>query len=108
MFRWWKPVDLDKIVGEFASFKVKKRSYAKGGDEVSLYKDVRDEVEVEADTLLAMLSPFRAVLNQRAGKPFTVRDVDLRGRVLKMYPRNRPTPAPFLFSSEPRFEQEKA
>jgi hypothetical protein len=106
-FRWWDPVDLDKTVEEFSSFNAKKIIHAKGGQEISIYRDQRDEVKVEADTLQALLSPFRVVINQKETKPFTVRDMELRGKLLKMYPRGRPTPFPWLFSSEPKFEKEK-
>jgi hypothetical protein len=106
-FRWWDPVNLDKAVEELSGFKAKKIIQEKGGDDLSLYRDFRDEVEVEADTLQALLSPFRAVLNQREAKPFTARDMELREKVMKMYPRGRPTPFPWEFSSEPGFEKEK-
>jgi len=106
-FRWWDPVNLDKAVENLSGFKAKKIIQEKGGEEISLYRDFRDEVEVEADTLQALLSPFRAVLNQKETKPFTPRDMELREKVMKMYPRSRPTPFPWEFSSEPKFEQEK-
>ena len=106
-FRWWDPVDLDKAVEEFTRFKTKKIIQEKGGEDISLYRDLRDEVEVEADTLQALLSPFRAVLNQKEAKSFTVRDMELREKVMKMYPQGRPTPFPWEFSSEPKFEKEK-
>jgi hypothetical protein len=106
-FRWWSPLSLDKAVEELSGFKTKKIIYPKGSAELSLLKDVRDEVEVEADTLQAFLSPFRAVLNQKEEKPFTARDMELREKVMKMYPRGRSTPFPWEFSSEPRFEKEK-
>jgi hypothetical protein len=107
-FRWWDPVDLDKAVEEFSSFQAKKIVHARGGQEISLYRDQRDEVRVEADTLQALLSPFRVVINQKEVKPFTVRDMELREKLLKMYPRGRPTPFPWEFSSEPKFEMERA
>ena len=106
-FRWWDPVNLDKAVEELSGFKVKKIIQEKGGEDISLYRDLRDEVEVEADTLQAFLSPFRAVLNQKEAKPFTARDLELREKVMKMYPRGRPTPFPWEFSSEPKFEVEE-
>lgn len=105
-FRWWDPVDLDMAVEEFSDFKTKKIIHAKGGQDISLYRDQRDEVEVEADTLQALLSPFRVVLNQKEVKPFTVRDIALREKVMKMYSRDRPTPFPWEFSSEPKFEMD--
>ena len=105
-FRWWNPVDLGKAVEEFSGFKTKIIK-GKEGEDLSIYRDQRDEVEVEADTLQALLSPFRVVLNQKEAKPFTVRDMELREKVMKMYPRGRPTPFPWEFSSEPKFEKEK-
>lgn len=106
-FRWWGSVDLDKAVEELSGFKAKKIIQEKGGDDLSLYRDFRDEVEVEADTLQALLSPFRAVLNQREAKPFTARDMELRARILELYPKNTPTPFPMLWSTEPEFEVEE-
>ena len=90
-FRWWDPVDLDKVVEEFSGFKTKKIIKKKEGEEISLYRDLRDEITVEADTLKALFSPFRAVLNQKEAKPFTVRDMELREKIMKMYPQDWPT-----------------
>jgi hypothetical protein len=106
-FRWWDPVDLDKAVAEFSDFKTKKITYEKESDDISLYKDLRDEVEVKSDTLQALLSPLRALLYQKDVKPFTARDIELREKVMKMYPRSSPTPFPWEFSIEPKFEKEK-
>jgi hypothetical protein len=105
-FRWWSPVDLNKVVKEFSSYKTK-IIQEKKGDDLSLFADFRGEVMVEADTLQAFLSPFRAVLNQKESKLFTVNDMELRKKVLKMYPHDRPTPFPWEFSGEPKFEMEK-
>jgi hypothetical protein len=38
-FRWWDPVDLDKAVEEFSSFKIKKIVRKTVGQEISLYRD---------------------------------------------------------------------
>jgi hypothetical protein len=72
--------------------------------EITLYKDDRDELRVRSDTLTALLSSFRAVLSQKDSAPFTYRDMKLRKLVSELYPRERPTPFPWLFSSEPKFE----
>ena len=106
-FKWWDPVKLDKAIVELSGFKTKKITHEKEGDEISLYKDLRDEVEVESDTLKALLSPFSALLYQKVWKPFTARDMELREKIMKMYPRSRPTPFPWEFSQEPSFEKEK-
>lgn len=104
-FRWWRRVDLKKVARELGeTFSVEEIAMPKGEMEISLFKDEREELKVEADTLLAMLSPFRAVLSQREPAPFTTRDLELRKRVLELYPRSRPTPFPWEFSQEPKFD----
>ena len=57
-----------------------------------------------ADTLVALLSPTRAVLYQKKPSPFTVRDMELRRKILELYPRSRVTSLPISFRDEPRFE----
>ncbi len=37
-------------------------------------------------------------------EPFTARDMELRRRMMELYPRKRPTPFPFMFGREPEFE----
>jgi len=106
-FRWWNPLNLDEIVDEFSDFKTRKVIYPSNKAEFALQRDARDEVVVEADTLKAFLSPFRAVLNQKEDKPFTARDMDLRERVMRLYTRGAPTPFPWEFGSEPSFKKEK-
>ena len=105
-FCWWQTQDLEKL-----SAKLKERftlvrslAYRKEKMEISIFKDTRDEIEVKADTLLAILSPTRAILFQKERAPFTKRDMDLRETILALYPRNRPTPFPWEFSIEPKFE----
>lgn len=73
-------------------------------EEISLFKVDRERLRIEADTLRARLSSYRAVLYQRENAPFTVRDMALRGRALELYPHNSPTPFPVKFSMEPEFE----
>ncbi len=73
--------------------------------EVAIHKDDRSELEVKSDTLVALLSSFRAVLSQREPAPFTPRDMELRKRVIELYPRERPTPFPWMFGHEPNFEK---
>ena len=72
--------------------------------EFSLFKDARDETLVKADTIGAYISKFRAVLFQRDRAPFTSRDLELRRRILEVYPRDRPSPFPWAFSDEEPFE----
>lgn len=60
------------------------------------------ELKLKADTLNAFISLTRAILFQKERAPFTPRDMELRKRILEIYPRNRPTP--FLINDEPKFE----
>jgi hypothetical protein len=106
-FRWWNSVDLDEIVKEFPGFKTKKILVEKPDDGVSILRDSRNEIAVEADTLRAFISPLRAILNQKEAKPFTKRDLELREKVMELFPHDRSTPFPWMFSSEPKFEKEK-
>jgi len=36
-----------------------------------------------------------------------IKNTELREKVMKMYPRSSPTPFPWEFSIEPKFEKEK-
>jgi len=104
-FTWWKNVDLRNVERELdAAFSVESIEMPGDDREFSLYKEMRGELKVRADTLGAILSPVRAVLFQREAMPFTARDVELRRRILKLYPRNTPTPLPLFFSEEPKFD----
>jgi hypothetical protein len=106
-FRWWDTVDLDKVAEEFLGFEMKKIIHEPEGKDLSILRGERGEIEVKADTLQVLLSPFRAVLNQKEAKPFTVRDMELREKIMRIYPRNSPAPFPWEFSLEPKFEKEK-
>ena len=104
-FTWWNEVDLKEVATILGgSFGVKTMNMPGDNRELSLYKDMREELKVKADTLGAILSPIRAVLYQKEQEPFTVRDVELRKKILELYPRDRPTPFPMFYSEEPKFE----
>jgi hypothetical protein len=106
MFRWWDTVDLDKAKKELEeSYTVKEVDYLK--DPESIYKEDRREIVAEADTLKASLSLYRVVLDQMKVAPFTVRDKELRDRMHELYPHDRPTPFPWSFNPEPKFDVEK-
>ena len=105
-FRWWQGVDLKKASEALGTeFGVEPIELPQAG--ISIVRDERDELKVHSDTLGAILSRFRAVLFQKESAPFTERDVRLRERILELYPRNRPTPFPWEYSAEPKFEVEK-
>ena len=105
-FRWWSAVDLKAVDEEMSAyeFEVKRLEIPKYELELTLQKEYRDELVVKVDTLTAHLSQFRAVLTQKEAKPFSRRDLKLRERVVEIYPQNRPTPLPWDYVAEPKFE----
>lgn len=104
-FRWWQGADLKKVSEELSDeFSVETIEMPKSKYDIALLKDERYELKVNADTLTALLSRFRAVLSQRESAPFTEKDMKLRERILELYPRSRSTPFPWVFSVEPKFE----
>jgi len=107
-FRWWARVDLDKIAKEFKrKYSVDMTHYPKDRAEVGLHKDDREELVVTADTLIAHLSSFRAVLSQNKAAKYTAKDVELRRQVREIYTHDRPTPFPWAFVPEMKYEVEK-
>lgn len=104
-FRWWKGVSIEEIKEKLGqAFQLRPIIMPRGDMEISFAKDDRDEFSVAADTLIARLSGFRAVLVQKEAAPFTARDMELRKKVLELYPQSRPTPFPWEFSEEPKFQ----
>ena len=99
-------MDIDELGGELSEeFEVKPVNTPESTIyELSLYKNAREETLVKADTVGAYISRFRAVLFQRDRAPFTPRDMELRSRILEVYPRDRPSPFPWAFSDEEPFE----
>ena len=106
-FRWWERANLEEISEEFkGKYAVEMSRYPRDRAEAVLHKDDKDELMVTADTLMAHLSGFRAVLSQREASKFTAKDVELRKDVGKIYTHDRPTPFPWSFSPEPKYEVE--
>jgi hypothetical protein len=105
-FRWWSAVDLKSLDEEMRAyeFETKRLEIPKYEVELSIQKDYRDELVVKADTLTAHLSQFRAVMTQKEAEPFSPRDMKLRKRIIEIYPQNRPTPLPWNYILEPKFE----
>jgi hypothetical protein len=108
-FRWWNEVDFEKIEIDLGKlFDVERITVGDSETSFSLTKGYRERLKVSADTLKARLSGFRAVLYQRKAAPFTTRDLALRSNILKLYPQNRPTGLPWLFTHEPTYEIAKS
>jgi len=104
-YTWWRRVDLEEVAATLdGSFYVKTKKMPSDDREIALYRDFREGLNVKADTLGVNLSPVRAVLYQKESAPFTARDVELREKILELYPRDRPTPFPLFYSKEPEFE----
>lgn len=104
-FRWLHGLDMKEVArGLGEDFGVETLNVPYDIRDLTLYKDHREELRVAADTLLALLSPTRAVLYQKESASFTARDMELRRRILELYPRSRVTPLPIFFRDEPRFE----
>jgi len=67
----------------------------------------REGLRVRADTLTARLAPMRATIFQRENAPFTERDMELRRRILEIYPRDRGSPFALGVTDEPKFDIEE-
>jgi len=50
------------------------------------------------------LSIFRVVMTQKKPAPFTAKDVELRERMLELFPEERLTFLPWQLSTEPEYE----
>jgi len=88
------------------TFSVNMAYYPKDWRDMSLRKDDRDELIIIADTLMAHLSSFKAVLSQKKIAIFTVNDVELRRQVSELYSHIQPTPFLEIFDTEPKYEVE--
>jgi len=107
-FRWWRGLDLEEVAGELGKyFQVELFEMPTDERDIAISRDDREGLKVRADTLCARLSPYRATLYQREAAPFTKRDLELRRRLLELYPRDRPTIFPWGFNFEPPFEVEE-
>ena len=103
-FRWARGLDFNEVESELReTFHVEQLSRPYDEKEISLHKNDREKLKVWADTLGALLSPFRAVLYQREPAKFTAADMRLRERILELYPRITASLFPWHFSAEPRF-----
>lgn len=104
-WRWRDRLILKKAAEEFSQkYEVKMLEMPSSEQELTLKGDDRHELLVKSETLKALLSTFRAILVQKKPAPFTSKDLELRKRVITLYPHERSTPFPWSFTSEPRFE----
>lgn len=70
-------------------------------------KDARDKYIIKSDTLTVFLSAFRANMLQKKTVLFTSRDLELRARMLELFPKERPTFLPWQSNTEPEFETQQ-
>jgi hypothetical protein len=104
-WRWWNRLNVEKFSKDLSQkYQVKTLPDHGWELELTLMKDLRDTYIIKSDTLTVFLSPFRAVLSQKEHAPFTYKDLELRKRVLELYPYERPTFLPIQVGSEPEFE----
>jgi len=103
-FLWAASADLKVMEEELAEYVVGWRFPPKTESKMHMHLYNLRELKLKADTLNVFMSLVRAVLFQLEPAPFTPRDMELRRKVLKIYPQNRPTPFPFLVQDEPPFE----
>jgi len=107
-FTWWREVELKEVAEELkGGFTIEPVKAPRDDIEISLYKDMREELRIKSDTLVAYLSPIRVTISQKTPAKFTKKDLELRKRLMELYPRDRPTPFPWEFSREPKFEVEE-
>jgi hypothetical protein len=104
-WRWWTRLNLEKLSEEFSQkYDVEMFERPSIDLELTIRKDERAELLVKSETLVVFLSAYRAVMSQKKPAPFTAKDLELRKRVMELYPKERPTFLPLHFSSEPKFE----
>lgn len=106
-FRWLHELDLEELSNELEkNFQVETLDIPDSDTDLTLYKSHRAGLKVTADSLMVYLSRTRAILAQREARPFTEKDLELRKKILELYPKDRITPLPLFFSNEPEFEVE--
>jgi hypothetical protein len=105
-FRWGEPLDLDRMRTMLSgSFRITVLGTPHEEDGLTFSSTEKGEVKIAADTLSAILEPYRAVIFQREAKPFTRLDVALRGEVARLYEKLGPYRSKPI--QEPDFETEK-
>ncbi len=93
LYRWWKPLDLDEFASSFREvFEISFRPDLVAEEKIDIFSRDRREMRVCADTVSALLSPYRAVLYQREPSKLTERDRRLLEVIREAYPRGRYTP----------------
>lgn len=104
-FTWLERQDLEALGREMSDlFDVKTLLVPTDDRDIIPSPFEREGLRIRADTLTARLAPMRATIFQRENTPFTGKDLELRRRILELYPRNRASPFTLGISTEPKFE----
>lgn len=102
---WENKIDVDKLSHELSKkYKVETIPDHGWDLELTLMKEARDRYLIKSDTLTVFLSVFRVVMVQKEAAPFTARDLELRIRLLELFPKERPTFLPMQSNNEPEFQ----
>ena len=104
-FRWGDEVDLGDVANDFLKdFTVKFIILPTFDADLTLRTDKRYKLQVTADTLTAFLAGSRATLSQKRQAPFTRKDIQLRTKILELYPHSRPSLLHIYSSKEPTYD----
>jgi len=104
-WRWWDRIDVDGLAEELSEEYEVRAIPDHGWDlELTYMKEMRDRYLIKSDTLTVFLSIFRVVMTQKKPAPFTAKDVELRERMLELFPEERLTFLPWQLSTEPEYE----
>ncbi len=100
-----KKIDVDDVSNKLSEKFNVEAIKDRGWDlELTLMKEARDKYLIKSDTLSVYLSIYRANMFQKEAAPFTAKDLELRARILELFPKERPTFLPWQSNKEPEFE----
>ena len=92
-FRWYNPFNIKEFATNFENnYKICFPPELANESRIEIFRDIRIEIKVKADTLHVFLTAYRAVLFQKEAIPLTDRDRELKKYVLKKYTHVRDTP----------------
>lgn len=92
-FRWYDPFDITEFVNNFGNnYKIRLPLDLMDESRIEIFRDVRKEIKVRADTLHVFLTAYKAILFQKEVVPLTDKDIELEKLVLMNYTHVRDTP----------------
>jgi hypothetical protein len=91
---WWKNVDLNDVNEKLKSnFEVELKIIPWDDERsLSIFRELNDQLKISADTIKAYATPMHAVIFQPYLGEKTERDEELIQELMKIYPRDRPSP----------------